>query len=91
VRRAAVAALVLPLLAASARGDGLDAVWAGTSWGESDSALLQHFGRSATVLPQAIDFGDSYAQLVRRQFEVGGYGLIVYYQIDKTTRGLKRI
>jgi hypothetical protein len=84
-----LAALALPAGAAS--GDGLDEVWAGTSWGESDAALLQHFGARATVLPQALDFGDSYTQLVLRQFALGGYGLLVYYQIDKATHGLKRI
>jgi len=84
-----LAALVLS--AGAAHGDGLDEVWAGTRWGESDAALLQHFGARATVLPQALDFGDSYTQLVLRQFALGGYGLIVYYQIDKSTHGLKRI
>jgi hypothetical protein len=79
------------ILAAPAWAEGLDAVWAGTSWGESDAVLLQHFSKSATVLPRAIDFGDSYAQLVLRQFAYGGYGLLVYYQIDKATHGLKRI
>jgi hypothetical protein len=74
-----------------ARAEDLDDLWTGTRWGESDAALLQHFGARATVLPTAIDFGDTYTQLVLRQFELGGYGLIVYYQIDKTTHGLKRI
>jgi hypothetical protein len=63
----------------------------GTDWSESDAALLKHFGARATVLPEAIDFGDSYTQMVLRQFALGGYGLIVYYQIDKATHGLKRI
>jgi len=48
---------------------------------------LQHFGARATVLPQALDFGDSYTQLVLRQFALGGYGLIVYYQIDSPRMG----
>jgi hypothetical protein len=84
-----LAALILA--APPAQSQGLDAVWAGTSWGESDAALLLHFGKTATVLPQAIDFGDSYTQLVLRQFDLGGYALIVYYQLDKASRGLKRI
>jgi hypothetical protein len=91
VRRTALAALAALAFAAPASGQGLDAVWSGTNWGESDAALLQHFGARATVLPQAIDFGDAYTQLVLRRFELGGYDLIVYYQIDKATRGLKRI
>jgi len=92
MRRAALTALaMLAMTAGAARADGLGDLWAGTRWGETDAALLQHFGARATVLPGAIDFGDSYTQLVLRQFPVGGYGLIVYYQIDKATRGLKRI
>jgi len=92
MRRRAATALVLLLCGApAARAEGLDELWAGTNWGESDPALLRHFGARATVLPDAIDFGDAYAQLVQRQFTLGGYGLIVYYQIDKATRGLKRI
>lgn len=89
--KAFAAAVALLLAAHAAQGDGLDAVWAGTDWGELDAALLQHFGARATVLPQAIDFGDAYTQLVLRQFALGGYSLVVYYQIDKVTRGLKRI
>jgi hypothetical protein len=91
VRRAILVTAALLLVAEAARGDALDELWAGTNWGESDAALLQHFGARATVLPQAIDFGDSYTQLVLRGFDLGGYGLIVYYQIDKATHGLKRI
>ncbi len=49
----------------------------GIQWGESQSALLAHLGARATVLPSPIDFGDSY--------------LIAFFQIDKATRGLKRI
>jgi hypothetical protein len=91
VRWAAAVALAALILVAPAWGQGLDTVWAGTDWGESDAALLRHFGSRATVLPQAIDFGDSYTQLVLRQFALGDYGLLVYYQIDKATHGLKRI
>jgi hypothetical protein len=92
MRRIALAALAALILSAgTARAQALDEVWVGTSWGESDATLLKHFGASATVLPEAIDFGDTYTQLVLRRFALGGYGLIVYYQIDKTTHGLKRI
>ena len=90
--RAVLAALAgLALTANATRADAFDDLWTGTRWGETDPELLRHFGARATVLPQAIDFGDSYTQLVLRQFALGGYGLIVYYQIDKATRGLKRI
>lgn len=43
------------------------------------------------VLPRPIDFGDSFAQIVRRDIVLGGVPLIAFYQMDKTTRGLKRI
>jgi hypothetical protein len=91
VCRAALAAIAALAFAAPACGQGLDTVWLGTNWGETDTALLQHLGARATVLPQAIDFGDSYVQLLLRRFAIGGYRLIVYYQIDKATHGLKRI
>jgi hypothetical protein len=46
---ATLAAVVL--MTGAARAEGLDELWAGTQWGESDPALLQHFGARATVLP----------------------------------------
>ena len=91
MRRTALAALAALAFAAPALGQGLDTVWSGTNWGESDAALLRQFGARVTVLPQALDFGDAYTQLVWRQFAFGGCDLIVYYQIDKATHGLKRI
>ena len=63
----------------------------GIQWGESQSALLVHFGARATVLPSPIDFGDSYTQIVLRNFVLGGVPLIAFFQIDKATQGLKRI
>ena len=63
----------------------------GVRWGEPQSALLAYFGARATVLQRPIDFGDSYAQIVLRDLVVGGVPLIVFFQIDKATHGLKRI
>jgi hypothetical protein len=79
------------LLAGLAHADELDEAWVGTYWGEPGDALTAHFGARATPLPQPIDFGDSYVSLVLRQFSVGGFPLIVFYQMDKATHGLKRI
>ena len=76
---------------APARADGIDDAWNGTQWGESPEALQQHFGARGFALPRPIDFGDSYAPLVVRDIKVGGLAMIAYYQIDKATRGLKRI
>jgi hypothetical protein len=42
-------------------------------------------------LQQPIDFGDSYAQIVLRSVVVGGVSLVGFFQMDKTTGGLRRI
>jgi hypothetical protein len=89
MRALIIAALVFHTCVA--RAEGLDDVWAGTSWGESPEALQHHFGARGFALPQPIDFGDSYAPLVVRDARVGDYSMIAYYQIDKATHGLKRI
>jgi hypothetical protein len=79
------------LTGSSARAAGIVDAWKGTYWGEPSSALLAHFGAGATALPWPIDFGDSNAQIVLRRVEVGGVPLIAFFQMDKTTGGLKRI
>ena len=63
----------------------------GVRWGEPQSALRAYFGARATVLQSPIDFGDSYTQIIIRDLVVGGVPLIVFFQIDKATHGLKRI
>ena len=63
----------------------------GLRWGESSAGLAAHFGARAVVLPQPIDFGDSYAQIVLRDVAVGGVPLIAFFQMDKSTGGLKRV
>src|SRR5437764_5091868 len=84
--------LVVPwLFAVPAAAEGIAAVWQGAHWGESSAALLGHFVGSATALPRPLDFGDSYAEIVLRNVPVGGIRLIAYFQMDKATRGLKRI
>jgi len=81
----------LPLSAPLARAAGVDDAFQGTYWGESSGALLAHFGASATVLPRPLDFGDSYTDIVLQRIVVGGVPLIAFFQMDKTTGGLKRI
>jgi hypothetical protein len=83
---AVVVALALPG-AADAAGSG----WHGTVWGESTEGLGRQFGAAATRLDRPIDFGDSYADLVLKNFDVGGYGFTVFFQMDKRSHGLKRI
>jgi len=83
--------LVLSLLSASARAEGLRHIWRGLRWGEASTAVYAQLGRQATVLPRPIDFGDSYAELVLRNVPVGGFPLVAFFQMDKATGGLKRI
>jgi hypothetical protein len=70
---------------------GIADILEGTQWGEPSSALLARFGSRATVLAQPIYFGDSYAQIVLRSVVVGGVPLVGFFQMDKTTHGLRRI
>jgi hypothetical protein len=62
-----------------------------TYWGESSDQLLSHFGAEATRLAHAIDFGDSYANVVLRDQRLGDVAVVVFFQMDKLTHGLKRI
>ncbi|HEY4821973.1 MAG TPA: hypothetical protein VIH62_14050 [Xanthobacteraceae bacterium] len=83
--------LVTWLSAVPAAAEGITEVWQGAHWGESSAALFAHFAGSATALPRPLDFGDSYADVVLRNVPVGGFPLIAYFQMDKTTHKLKRI
>src|ERR1700693_5396038 len=89
--RRATLALLLLLAMPPGYGEALDDAWSGIFWGEPAIAVLRHLGTRATVLPQPLDFGDSYAPLVVRDFRVGGVSLIAFYQMDKATQALKRI
>ena len=53
--------------------------------------MLRHFGTVATRLPRSIDFGDSYVDVVLRNETIGATVLVVFFQMDKLTHGLKRI
>ena len=87
---AAVIAILTPAgtgNAAARIGD----IWHQTYWGESSDGLLQQFGGAATRLPKALDFGDSYADVVLSSQVIGGVPMVVFFQMDKATHGLKRI
>ena len=71
--------------------DGVEELWRQTYWGESANALLRQFGPTAVVLPRAFDFGDSYATVVLPSRIVGAVPMVVFFQMDKITNGLKRI
>jgi hypothetical protein len=75
---------------ASAAGD-VAALGRGIHWGERADALLRQFGAAARRLPQPLDFGDSYADVVLEGQELGGVPVAVFLQMDKATHGLKRI
>jgi hypothetical protein len=47
--------------------------------------------RQATQLPRGLDFGDSYADIVLTRLSLGGVPMVVFFQMDKATGGLKRI
>jgi hypothetical protein len=83
--------LVILWAGAACHAAGIAESWEDTQWGEPSSALLAHFGARATRLAQPIDFGDSYAQIVLRSVVVGGVPLVAFFQMDKTTGGLRRI
>ena len=86
------AALVLAAVARPAcPAEGIPDLVRQTDWGESSDDLRQQFGSAAMRLPRSIDFGDSYTDLVLYGETVGGVPVIVFFQMDKATRGLKRI
>jgi hypothetical protein len=83
----AVVALATPAFAA----DGIEEVLRETHWGESSDELFHQFGTHAIRLPRALDFGDSYADVVLRGKTLGAVPMVVFFQMDKVTHGLKRI
>src|SRR6202022_4704089 len=70
---------------------GVGEIWHRTHWGEFSDELLRQFGGEATRLPRALDFGDSYVDVVLHSQVVGGVPMVVFFQMDKVTHGLKRI
>jgi hypothetical protein len=70
---------------------GIGEIWRQTHWGESSDALLGQFGSEAMRLPRALDFGDSYADVVLPDQVIGGVPMVVFFQMDKVSHGLKRI
>ena len=84
---AALALLHAPMAGAS----DLAEILRGVRWGEPGSALLAAVGDGGMLLPRPIDFGDSYAEMVRRDVALGGVPLIAFFQMDRRTGGLKRI
>lgn len=87
-----VAALALAALARPAYSDAsIPDLLRQTYWGESSEELERQFGGTGIKLARRLDFGDSYVELVLRGETVGGVPVIVFFQMDKAQRGLKRI
>jgi hypothetical protein len=62
-----------------------------TYWGEGSEDLQRSLGNAAVRLRQSLDFGDSYSDVVLTSATLGGVPVIVFFQMDKTIHGLKRI
>jgi hypothetical protein len=87
----AAAAAVIALAGSSLAGGAIEELWQRTHWGQSSDELLRQFGSRATRLTRPVDFGDGYADLVLPGEIVGGVPMVVFFQMDKVTHGLKRI
>jgi hypothetical protein len=93
VRSLLIAAALAVLMSArlSFAGDGIEELLRETHWGESSGELRDQFGDEARWLPHALDFGDSYVDTVLTRQSLGGMPMVVFFQMDKATHGLKRI
>jgi hypothetical protein len=60
-------------------------------WGDSADEIARRFGPRAMRLAAPIEFGDSFVDVALRDQKLGGYDFVVYFQMDKTTRRLKRV
>lgn len=89
--RVAVVAAIVAVATPAFAADGIEEVLRKTHWGESSGELFRQFGTHAIRLPRAFDFGDSYADVVLRGQTLGAVPMVVFFQMDKVTHGLKRI
>jgi hypothetical protein len=89
--RSATALAILSPARLSYATNGIEELLQETYWGESSGELVRQFGDEARRLPQALDFGDSYTDVILTRQTLGGVPMVVFFQMDKATRGLKRI
>lgn len=87
--RAALLFAIALLAGPSAQGATIADILEAIRWGEPIAELQARFGARAVVPARPIDFGDSYAPIVLRDAAIGGIPLIAFFQMDKTTGGLK--
>ncbi len=89
LQTAAALAILVPVQPSAA--DPIAGLLRETHWGESSGELIRQFGDEARRLRRALDFGDSYADTVLTRQTLGGVPIVVFFQMDKATHGLKRI
>jgi hypothetical protein len=89
--RAAAAITVLLAVSSSPAADGVAPLLHATHWGETSAQLLSRFGAAALRLKEPFDFGDTYAAVVLPGAALGGVPVVVFFQMDKRTHGLRRI
>jgi len=90
-RQILVVLAVLALSRSALAETGIAEIWRQTHWGESSDALLRQFGAGANRLPRALDFGDSYVDIILPRELIGEVPMVVFFQMDKVSHGLKRI
>jgi hypothetical protein len=86
-----VAVAVIAFARSAPSQTGIGEIWQQTHWGETADALLRQFAAEATKLAEAVDFGDSYATVVIPGRMIGTVPMVVFFQMDKITHGLRRI
>ena len=89
--RLVAGAFFLAVTAAGARAAALSPVIDPVRWQDDSAAIAGALGPRAIHLSPPIVFGDSYVDVAIRAQMLGGYRFVVYYQMDNTTRRLKRI
>jgi hypothetical protein len=91
VAGAIAAALAVAHPATPSKADEFQPLLRRVHWGEASQALIGQFGEAAMRLPRPLDFGDSYADVVLKGDTLGGVAVVVFFQMDKATHGLRRI
>ncbi len=91
LRAATLLVIILCSPAASARAAELADLLGTIRWGESSAEITRALGARALQLNPPIEFGDSLVDVALRDFTFGGYRFVVYFQMDKTSHGLKRV
>src|SRR5689334_9671023 len=76
---AAALTILLPAVGSPAADETEQVLWE-THWGASSEELLRQFGVAAIRLPRAVDFGDSYADVVLAEGKLGGVPVVVFFQ-----------